>query len=168
MSGSLWILGGLLIGSSIVAAWIWVHRRADAMDARVRALLADAIEPRSSFPTLVSVPVRHERTVFASDLADPLFQSLPAGADVMLEVTDSEIVVGYEGQNDAWIPLGRVSQSSFIPSFLGSNAPKGGALLRVVWRRGGETLWTVFRATSWVDAEKVRQQVHLRAHGWRQ
>lgn len=168
MSGGVWLVSGAFVGSLIVAAWFWIHRRVAAMDRRARRLLADELEPRSSFPAVVSVPVRHERTVLACDLSDPLLHSFPAGADASLEVTERELVIRHQTRNEAWIPLRRVTQSSFIPSFLGNKAPEGGALLRVVWQRGEETLWTVFRVDSWVDAEKVRQQVHLRAHGWRQ
>lgn len=167
MMGGVWFVGAALVAVGVAGGWAWVRRRAALMEQRVRLLLADELEPRSSFPSLVSIPARHERTVFASDLSDPLFRGFPAGIDVELQVSESEIVVQHDASTPAWIPLRRVKETTFVASFLEREAPDGGALLRIVWNRGGETLWTVFRVDAWVEAEKVRQQVHLRSQGWR-
>lgn len=161
MSVTFW-LGGVVTVAVVALGVGYVRRRARELSARARALLDDALEPRSTFPSVVSVPAVHLRTVFARESLAPLLDGFSAGAEVMLEVTDYEAVLRSSDDDVAWIPLSRVSEAVFIRDFEEHRPPEGGALLRLTWRRGGVLLWTVFQTGQWVDAEKIRQQLHMR------
>lgn len=161
MSVSFWLLALGVVAVAVAIGVRFVHRRARELSDRTRAIRDDALEPRSTFPSLVSVPAVHLRTVFARESIAPLLEGFPAGIEVALEVSESEVVLRSDDQV-VWIPLTRMSEAVFVNAFESQAAPDGGALLRLTWRRGGALLWTVFQTASWVDAEKVRQQLHMR------
>lgn len=157
-------LGLLLLAVVLViAVTVVLRRRARRLAARARALLDDPLEPRSTFPSVVSIPARHLRTVFAREETDPLLEGFDADRPVIVEVTDCELVVRPEQQPGVWVPLTRVRDAVFLRFFEHRRVPEGGALLRIGWERGGQALWSVFAVDGWVDAEKVRQQLHMRS-----
>lgn len=150
-------------GALVWGAWS-LYKQVKSLAGRANALKADALEPRSSFPTLTTAAARHLRTAFADAGLDAFLPGFPAETDVCLGITERELTLETGGR-ESWIPLARVKDSAFLRTYEALDAPKGGALLSVVWERGGERLSTVFRIERWVEAEKVRQQLHMRTSG---
>lgn len=148
----------VVLVAALGASLLWlVLRRARRLSEISQRLLADALEPRSTFPSVVLVRGVHIRTVLDEGGADPLLPGLVAGAPCTVEVSDREVVVG-----ETSIALHRIADGALVGAFEDVRTGEGDGLFRLRWRRGGLNLSTVVRFARRLDAEKVRRELHLR------
>lgn len=150
----------LVLGASAGAVLLGARRLA----LRAGRARAEAIEPRSTYPTVAVVRARHLSTHLAGTRLALSLQAFPPGAEGELGVTDREVVLSSGFDTLLYVPLERVSEAALVGAFGDVVAGDHTQLLRVSWTAGGEAVASVFEiAARRHDAERVRREAHLRA-----
>lgn len=157
------VIAGLVVVAGAAFLVLRQARRIRSVDQRARA---DAIEPRSTFPTITVAPARHLQTFLISDtFRVPWADLYPSGLVGQLGVTEREIVLVDSAYQVLFhIPLSRVFEAAIVGSFEGHQSDELNSLVKVAWRRGGERIVSLFVVEGRrVAAERIRREVHLRA-----
>lgn len=162
-----WLLIGALFGISLLAGLFatLVVKRARQIRARDQRVVADALEPRSTFPTITVAPSRHVQSVLGTEGYRLAWREFPESAEGLLGVTDREVVLVTKRYEDIFhVPLARVYEASLIGQFGALQSTPHATLLRLTWNRGGERISSIFVVEgNRAAAERVRREIHLRA-----
>lgn len=153
-------------GAAALTAGAWTVYRRSRQYARMSAAAdAEALEPKTSYPTVAVANALHLATVLA-DTQPPVDAYLPSfdpAMDGQLGVTERELVFSVQHQPRFHIPMSRVEDVALIGRFRLYRSEESGTIMRVTWGRGGVRLMSVFQIQGKrIDAERVRREMHFR------
>lgn len=160
-----WVIVLLLVLAAIALLVGAVVVKARRLKATSRRLVADALEPVRPSPPVAYARGAHLRTTLLGNELDACLPDFPPGLHGDLAVTERDLLItDASGEALLHLPLSRVVEPALLRSFNGIDADEVGALLRVSWERGGETLASVFAVDGRrVEAERLRREIHLRS-----